>query len=619
LVNPWGLVASPIGPFWISDNMAGGSSLVDGTGQPSGDGAPAFVSIWPPAEDWVDPNGEPTGTVFNNGNGFAITENGITAPSQFLFATQEGTIAGWNPTVDPSQAITAVDNFTGPGDGPGANYTGLALANNAGNRFLFAANFRSGTIDVFDQSFQPVNTHGGFVDPAIPTGYSPFNIQNLNGNLVVTYARQDSAHYAPVPGAGSGFVDVFRSDGTLLSRFASMGSLNAPWGLALAPAHFGNFSNDLLVGNFGDGRINAFDPTTGAWMGSLTDPAGHAIAVDGLWGLTFGNNNGAGDSNTLYFSAGIQNSQHGVFGMLQTPASVGQVTQHLTNLTVYKTGVAPSNSENGVDNYPIPPSAGPSLQGGTVTQPALLPALLSPSASTSLTAAGIGSATGNELPGSGNAISAAASMDQAAFSNRPSALSMLLDLGGSSSRGEKGTTASLDVVGTPVSYNTSAKGSKGQVLMVDSSSLIRDEAFTEAPNPDFLVLDQESDSSDGAIFEIRSEIALPPNTYPGSVADALAAEGVGSEAPAERVPVKLVAMARSAAGDAKPEPPVVAAAAPSATNEGPVGHDWTQAFWVFLLGVGLRVVWGLGFIAGEEGRAPPPLVPGQPGRPGRNT
>ncbi len=304
LVNPWGISYSPMGPFWVSDNGSGLSTLYDGKGNIQ----PLVVTI-PPAVQGT--TGSPTGTVYNaNSNDFVVKKNGNSGASVFLFDTEDGTISGWNPNVDPTNAILAVNN------NPAAVYKGLVIATNDSGTFLYAANFHAGTVDVFDKKFAPAKLSGSFTDPNLPKGYAPFGIQNIGSNIVVTYAKQDKAKHDDVPGKGLGIVDVFDTNGNFVKRLISHGQLNAPWGLALAPADFGAFSNDLLVGNFGNGRINAFDPNTGAFIGQLMNSKGKAIKINGLWGLMFGNGGQAGQKNQLFFTAGIHNEADGLFGMI---------------------------------------------------------------------------------------------------------------------------------------------------------------------------------------------------------------------------------------------------------------------------------------------------------------
>ena len=237
--------------------------------------------------------------------------------AHFIFATEDGTIAAWT---GGTAASLKVDN-----SGSGAVYKGLAIGNNGSGNHLYAANFNSGTVDVFDASFAPVTVSGGFTDPNLPSGFAPFNIQNINGNLVVTFAKQDAAKHDDVAGPGNGFVDVFDANGVLLRRLVSNGPLDSPWGLALAPAGFGIFSGDLLVGNFGDGTINAFNPITGALLGHLTDLSGSPITIEGLWALLFGNGGNGGTADELFFTAGIPGTgaveDHGLFGDLTAAAT----------------------------------------------------------------------------------------------------------------------------------------------------------------------------------------------------------------------------------------------------------------------------------------------------------
>jgi len=309
LVNAWGLVASATSPWWIADNGTGLSTLYNGT---TGAKLGLTVSV----------AGAPTGIVFNGGSGFVVTSGAASGPARFIFATEQGTVLGWNPTVAATQAVVAVDNSAG-----GAVYKGLAIASTVAGDRLYAANFHAGTVDVFDAGFHPVSA--GFSDAALPPGYAPFGIRNLGGAIYVTYALQDADRRDDVAGVGHGFVNAFDTDGHLLRRVASRGRLNSPWGLALAPADFGQFSGNLLVGNFGDGHINAFDLARFAGNGEL-QPRGqlHAadgppIAIDGLWALAFGNGASAGPTNALFFTAGPFDEAHGLFGKLVVASPPG--------------------------------------------------------------------------------------------------------------------------------------------------------------------------------------------------------------------------------------------------------------------------------------------------------
>jgi uncharacterized protein (TIGR03118 family) len=315
LVNAWGLSHSPSGPWEVSDNGTGLATRYKGNGM----GLPPVVTI--PLLGG-GPGGAPTGNVFNGTSDFAVSLGGASGPSQFIFATEDGTISGWNPSVDLTHAIIAVDRSTvRQGKFLGAVYKGLALGQNGPASFLFATNFRFGTVEEFDAQFHLVRS---FTDPVLAADcplpgqcFAPFGIQNIGGSLYVSFALQNKAHHDDVAGAGNGFVDVFDTSGDLVRRFASQGTLNSPWGLALAPGDFGTFSNDVLVGNFGDGRISAFDPATGAFRGQLQDQNGRAITINGLWGLAFGNGGLAGDTTTLFFASGLNDEADGLFGSIE--------------------------------------------------------------------------------------------------------------------------------------------------------------------------------------------------------------------------------------------------------------------------------------------------------------
>jgi uncharacterized protein (TIGR03118 family) len=336
LVNPWGISESTGSVFWISDNNSGQSTLYNTAGTPQS----LVVSI-PTPDDPLGASGAPTGTVFNIDGGASggfklsgVDKNGnpTSAAAVFLFATEDGTIVGWNPGVnpqgfDPAKAgtygILAVDNSQNPDAAAGAVYKGLTIATDGtGRTLLYAANFRSGKVDVFDTNFNPVDLGASaFTDPHLPAGYAPFNVQELNGKIYVTYAKQDDAKHDDVAGKGNGFVDVFNLDGTPglvggRERLISHGNLNSPWGLVIAPSNFGKFANALLVGNFGDGHIDAYNPETGKFLGQLTGPDGDPIQIDGLWALKVGNGHAGGDTDKVYFTAGIDHEMHGLFGSL---------------------------------------------------------------------------------------------------------------------------------------------------------------------------------------------------------------------------------------------------------------------------------------------------------------
>jgi uncharacterized protein (TIGR03118 family) len=301
LVNPWGMAFSSGSPIWVSDNGQGLATIYDGAGVKQS----LVVSIPAPGGG----QGAPTGQVFNGGSGFH--------GDLFLFSTEDGTIAGWRGALGTTAELGADQS------GAGAVFKGLALATNGSNSYLYATDFHNGTVDVFDSTFTKVTLTGSFTDPSLPSGFAPFGIQASGGKLYVTYAKQDAAKHDDVACPGCGFIDVFNTDGTFVQRLVSMGALNSPWGLALAPGNFGKFSNDLLVGNFGDGTINAFDPTTGVQIGTLDGSNGMPLVNLGLWGLAFGNGAHGTTTNTLYFTAGIpgpdQIEDHGLFGSIATP------------------------------------------------------------------------------------------------------------------------------------------------------------------------------------------------------------------------------------------------------------------------------------------------------------
>jgi len=312
VVNAWGLVSGPTTPWWIADNGTGKTTLYNvstGTIQ-------ATFTVPGVGTD----QGNPTGIVFNGGTGFVIN-NGIgSSAARFIFASEDGTLSAFrgNPIV------TVVPNAEAPAHG--AIYKGLAIDSETAGQFLYATDFHNGRVDIFDSSFHAVNIPGGFTDPNLPAGFAPFGIQNIDGTIYVTYALQDAEQEDDVAGPGNGFVDAYDTAGNFIRRVASAGELNSPWGLALAPADFGRFSGDLLVGNFGNGRIHVFDPTKltsdGEFeaVGLLHSARGKPIQIDGLWALQFGHGTTAtspnGLTNTLFFTAGPSDEEHGLFGSL---------------------------------------------------------------------------------------------------------------------------------------------------------------------------------------------------------------------------------------------------------------------------------------------------------------
>jgi uncharacterized protein (TIGR03118 family) len=315
LKNPWGTAVGPGSPIWVSDNHAGVTTLYDG----AGNAQPLVVTIPAPPSAGEGAVGTPTGQAFNTfdptSSDFVISKNGTSGPAFFLFATEDGTIAGWNPNVDRPRAVIAVDRSTATdsaGD-VGALYKGLALVTTPAGKFLYASNFRFGTVDVFDSHFDLVNS---FTDPTVPAGFAPFGIHNIGGKLFVTFAKQGPGKEDDAARPGNGFVDVFAPNGDLLQRLVSRGELDSPWAVTLAPSTFGAFGGDILVGNFGNGRIDAYDPASGEFQGRLSGPGGGPIAIDGLWGLRFAPATPGAGPNTLFFTAGLNDEADGLFGTI---------------------------------------------------------------------------------------------------------------------------------------------------------------------------------------------------------------------------------------------------------------------------------------------------------------
>jgi uncharacterized protein (TIGR03118 family) len=307
--NAWGLAFSPTSPLWVANNGTNVATLyAGGVGGAAPSVVPLAVTI---------PGGAPTGQVFNGTSDFVVTGPGGSGPARFLFVSEDGDVTGWNPTADP--AVMGQSTATLAAHVDGAIYKGLAIGSNASGNFLYAANFHAGTIDVFDKGFHKVQLAGSFTDPHIQRGFAPFNIQNLGGKLYVTYAKQDADREDDVAGPANGYVDIFDTNGNLLKRLATRGRLNSPWGLAIAPASFGEFAGDLLVGNFGDGRINVVDPVTGEFIDQLRDANDRAITIEGLWALLPGTAN-TGGTDAVWFSAGPNGEADGLVGQIR-PAS----------------------------------------------------------------------------------------------------------------------------------------------------------------------------------------------------------------------------------------------------------------------------------------------------------
>jgi len=299
LVNPWGMSISPTGPWWISDNGTGLSTLYIASGAPQ-----SLVVTIPTGTG--SGTGTPTGTVYNGTNDFKV--HGFQTP--FLFCTEDGTISGWYAG---STAFVAVNNNTS-----GAVYKGMALASAGGVNYLYVANFHAGTVEVYDGTYQSHSFgSNAFVDSSIPSGYAPFNIQVIGTNkLAVAYAKQDANKHDDVPGAGNGYVDIFDTQGNLQFRLAHNLFLNSPWAVIVAPQSFSGFSGDILVGNFGSGLITAFNGSTGAWIGNMLNINSLPVEIDGLWGLSFGNGGSGGPANTLFFTSGAFGEAHGRFGSI---------------------------------------------------------------------------------------------------------------------------------------------------------------------------------------------------------------------------------------------------------------------------------------------------------------
>jgi uncharacterized protein (TIGR03118 family) len=346
LINPWGIAASPTSPFWVSANGTGLSTLYNGNGI----AASLVVSI--PGLAGAQTSGEqcgktaqgpgaPSGVIFNDTTSFVLGA----APANFIFSSEQGVIAGWNGAAGKAAGIMADRSAAG------SVYKGLATATRSEGPLLYAADFGNGRVDVFDGTMNLVSLPGAFTDPQIPAGFAPFNIQNLGGSLYVTYAKQNAQHHDDVAGPGNGYVDVYDLNGLLLQRLVTAGPLNSPWGLTIAPAGFGDFAGALLVGNFGDGTINAFDPLSGRFLGALEDGTSTVIHIPGLWGLMFGNGSrpnaaaaaAGGDTATLYFAAGIPGpdtvESHGLLGAIEPAPTIA--TGGIVNAASFSPGTAP--------------------------------------------------------------------------------------------------------------------------------------------------------------------------------------------------------------------------------------------------------------------------------------
>jgi uncharacterized protein (TIGR03118 family) len=300
LVNAWGLASLPTSPWWVADNGTEVSTLYQANGTP----APLVVSV---------DGGAPTGLVANPGSRFVVSAGGTSGSARFIFDTEDGAISAWSPGVTGTHAIVVATS-------PGAIYKGLAIASSPAGDFLYAADFHHARVDMFNDHFALATRPGAFVDPKLPAGFAPFGITNIGGQIFVSYAKQDADQEDEVAGQGLGFVDAFDTSGNFIGRVATRGQLNAPWGLARAPANFGAFGGDLLVGNFGDGEINAYEPQpdgTYERVGALKRPDHKPILIDGLWALAFGKGGQNGTPDTLFFTAGPDDETHGLFGTIK--------------------------------------------------------------------------------------------------------------------------------------------------------------------------------------------------------------------------------------------------------------------------------------------------------------
>jgi uncharacterized protein (TIGR03118 family) len=305
LVNPWGMSRSSGSPWWVSDNGTGLSTLYNGAGVPQ-----ALVVTIPGADG---AGGTPTGQVFNGTNDFQLTPGN---PAKFIFATEDGTVSGWNPAVNATVAQIKVNTHSA------SVFKGMTVATvkrpdgSLANQ-LYVADFRKGRVEMYDGNFHQMGlSEEAFRDEKIPAGFAPFNVQNIGGNIFVAFAQADSQGHDDVPGAGHGYVDAFTTTGHLLLRLEHGNWFNSPWGITQAPTDFGLFSHDLLVGQFGSGQILVFNPVTGAFRGTLNDASNKPITIDGLWDIAFGNGGNAGPATTLFFTAGLNDEADGLFGTI---------------------------------------------------------------------------------------------------------------------------------------------------------------------------------------------------------------------------------------------------------------------------------------------------------------
>jgi uncharacterized protein (TIGR03118 family) len=317
LVNPWGISRSSSSPWWVSDNGPGKATLYTGTGT-----AEALVVTIPTGDPSMSATGTPSGQVYNGTTDFQLNPKMPNTPALFIFVTEDGTVSGWNPSVNAASAVIKVNTKSA------SVYKGVALATindpvAGATNFLYVADFRKGRIKVYDKNFKHISLGDhAFRDDLIPAGFAPFNVQNIGGNLYVAYAKQDSQKHDEVDGAGLGYVDAYSPWGRLINRLEHGTWLDAPWGMTQAPSDFGAFSHDILVGQFGSGNIDVFDPVTGQFKGYLNDASNMPITIDGLWGINFGSGGNSGPATTLYFAAGPDNESHGLLGMITAVENV---------------------------------------------------------------------------------------------------------------------------------------------------------------------------------------------------------------------------------------------------------------------------------------------------------
>ncbi len=355
LIDPWGMSFSATSPFWVSNHGKGNTTVYTNSSTTTGITINSTVVAIPTGSAGPTPS-VPTGQVQNSTTGFLLA-NGTKA--SFIFCTEDGTVSAWN---GGTAATLMLDYST-----VGTVYKGMAISSASGAPLLYLANLSYGKIDVLDTNFKLTTVPGGFVDPTLPAGYAPFNVWPVNGQLFVTYAKQNGAKTSDQAGVGNGVVDIFDFNGNFVQRLTSGGPLNSPWGVARSGGNWGAFSNSILVGNFGDGRINAFDPATGALKGTLQDATGAPIAIQGLWAIEFGNGGSGGDVNYLYFTAGIFNNgvAAGLLGSIAPPA---QITIAQNSASALRGSVAPGEvvSLSGIGIGPRPAVTSPGLNAGSL-------------------------------------------------------------------------------------------------------------------------------------------------------------------------------------------------------------------------------------------------------------